>query len=134
MSLKTPTALVLEALQRVVAAPQHQPVLIAGFFSADYHQQVDGNTLDYAHFIQHMALLKQLTRSMTLEIVAVAGQGDSVLTHHRVRVEKRDGARSLIKVLAHFTVRDGKICACDELTQLLEGEHDDRDLGSRVSV
>jgi len=64
----------------------------------------------------------------------VAGQGDSVLTHHRVRVEKRDGARSLIKVLAHFTVRDGKICACDELTQLLEGEYDDRDLGSRVSV
>ncbi|CAI2479428.1 SnoaL-like domain [Serratia proteamaculans] len=134
MSLKTPTALVLEALRRVVAAPQHQPVLIAEFFSEDYHQQVDGNTLDYAHFMQHMALLKQLTRSMTLEIVAVAGQGDSVLTHHRVRVEKRDGGRSLVKVLAHFTVRDGKICACDELTQLLEGEHKDRDLGSRLSV
>ncbi|SPZ65358.1 Uncharacterised protein [Serratia quinivorans] len=84
MSLQTPTALVLEALQRVVAAPQHQPLLIAEFFSEDYLQQVDGNTLDYAHFMQHMALLKQLTRSMTLEIVAVAGQGDSVLTHHQV--------------------------------------------------
>ncbi|SQI32658.1 Uncharacterised protein [Serratia plymuthica] len=49
-------------------------------------------------------------------------------------MEKRDGGRSLVKVLAHFTVRDGKICACDELTQLLEGEHGDRDLGSRVSA
>ncbi|MBI3311734.1 MAG: nuclear transport factor 2 family protein [Serratia liquefaciens] len=134
MNPKTPTAVVLDALQRVVAAPQHQPVLIAELFSADYRQQVDGKALDYVQFVQHMALLKQLTRSMTLEIVAIAGQGDSVLTHHRVRVEKRDGRCSRIKVLAHFTVRDGKICACDELTQLLEGEHGDRDLGSRVSA
>jgi limonene-1,2-epoxide hydrolase len=95
---------------------------------------VDGKALDYAQFMQHMALLKQLTRSMALEIIAVAGQGEAVLTHHQVRVEKRDGGRSLVKVLAHFTVRDGKICACDELTQLLEGEHGDRDLGSRVSA
>ncbi|MFK3841790.1 nuclear transport factor 2 family protein [Serratia sp. NPDC087055] len=134
MTLKTPAAIVLDALQQVVAAPQHQPALIAEFFHADYHQQVDGKTLDYSQFVQHMALLKQLTRSMTLVFVAVAGQGDAVLTHHLVRVEKRDGGSSLVKVLAHFTVRDGKISACDELTQLLEGEHGDRDLGSCVSV
>lgn len=134
MTPKTSTALVLDALQKVVAAPQHQPTLIAKLFSADYRQQVDGKTLDYMQFVQHMALLKQLTRSMTLEMVAIAGQDDSVLTHHRVRVEKRDGSLSLVKVLAHFTVRDGKICACDELTQLLEGDRADRDLGSRMSV
>ncbi|MDT3251846.1 nuclear transport factor 2 family protein [Serratia sp. root2] len=127
-------AVVLDALQRVVAGSQHQPALIAELFSEDYRQQVDGKVLDYAQFMQHMALLKQLTRSMALEIIAVAGQGETVLTHHQVRVEKRDGGRSLVKVLAHFTVRDGKICACDELTQLLEGEHGDRDLGSRVSA
>ncbi|WP_346827163.1 nuclear transport factor 2 family protein [Serratia inhibens] len=127
-------AVVLDALQRVVACSQHQPTLIAELFSEDYRQQVDGKALDYAQFMQHMALLKQLTRSMALDIIAVAGQGEAVLTHHQVRVEKRDGGRSLVKVLAHFTVRDGKICACDELTQLLEGEHGDRDLGSRVSA
>ncbi|WP_421415440.1 nuclear transport factor 2 family protein [Serratia plymuthica] len=127
-------AVVFDALQRVVACSQHQPALIAELFSEDYRQQVDGKSLDYAQFMQHMALLKQLTRSMALDIIAVAGQGEAVLTHHQVRVEKRDGGRSLVKVLAHFTVRDGKICACDELTQLLEGEHGDRDLGSRVSA
>lgn len=127
-------AVVLDALQRVVAGSQHQPALIAELFSEDYRQQVDGKALDYAQFMQHMALLKQLARSMALEIIAVAGQGEAVLTHHQVRVEKRDGGRSLVKVLAHFTVRNGKICACDELTQLLEGEHGDRDLGSRVSA
>lgn len=134
MNENSSIAVVLDALQRVVASSQHQPALIAELFSEDYRQQVDGKVLDYAQFIQHMALLKQLTRSMTLDIIAVAGQGEAVLTHHQVRVEKRDGGRSLVKVLAHFTVRDGKICACDELTQLLEGEHGDRDLGSRVSA
>lgn len=134
MTSNTPTAIVLDALQQIVASPKHQPALIAEFFCADYQQKVDGKTLDYSQFVQHMALLKQLTRSMTLTFVAVAEQGNAVLTHHQVRVVKRDGSYSLVKVLAHFTVHDGKISACDELTQLLEGGHDDRDLGSRVSV
>ncbi|SQI32655.1 Uncharacterised protein [Serratia plymuthica] len=62
-------------LAAVVACSQHQPALIAELFSEDYRQQVDGKVLDYAQFMQHMALLKQLTRSMALEIIAVAGQG-----------------------------------------------------------
>ncbi|CAI0865660.1 nuclear transport factor 2 family protein [Serratia ficaria] len=133
MNPPTPLHRVLDALQQIVAHPQHQPALIAEFFSADYRQRVDGHTLDYAQFVRHMALLKQQTRSMALEVIAAAAQGDAVLTHHRVRVEKRDGTRSLVRVLAHFTVRDGRIRACDELTELLEGAHGDRDLGSRVS-
>jgi ketosteroid isomerase-like protein len=128
----TPEKIVLAALQQVVANPLHQPELIAEYFSHDYQQLADGNALDYAQFIQHMALLKQITQRMTLEVIAIAEQGETVLTHHRVEVEKRDGSRSSIKVLAHFTVRDGKICACDELTKLLSGSHEDQDLGSRV--
>jgi predicted SnoaL-like aldol condensation-catalyzing enzyme len=128
----TPLERVLDTLQQVVANPLHQPPLIAERFSEDYRQQVDGNSLNYQQFVQHMALLKQLTHRMTLEIIAAAEQGDAVLTHHLVQVEKRDGTRSKVRVLAHFRVREGKIYACDELTQLLEGARGDRDLGSCV--
>ncbi len=67
--------LVLTALQQIVANPEHQPELIANLFSRHYHQTVDGHTLDYPQFIQHMALLKQITCSMQLQILAIAAAG-----------------------------------------------------------
>lgn len=123
--------LVLAALQQVVANPEHQPEQVAELFSRDYRQNVDGNLMNYEQFMQHMALLKQITRSMTVDILAIAAEGMAVLTHHVVNVEKRDGSRSKISVLAHFTVSDGRIQSCDELTRLLTGSHADSDLGSR---
>ena len=131
MTQLTPQDIVLQALQQVVAQPLHQPAVIAEFFADDYRQTVDGKSLDYQQFVSHMALLKQITRRMTLRVQALAAQGNSVLSHHRVEVEKCDGARSEIQVMAHFTLCDGKIIACDELTRQLSGEHADRDLGGR---
>ncbi len=131
MTTHDASTVVLDALRQIVANPEHQPALIAELFSRRYRQTVDGNTLNYEQFLQHMALLKQITRCMTLEILAIAAEEENVLTHHLVNVEKCDGSRSQVRVLAHFTVRDGRIQSCVELTQLLAGEHEDRDLGSR---
>ncbi|MEC5317759.1 nuclear transport factor 2 family protein [Brenneria populi subsp. brevivirga] len=118
----------------MIASPDHRPASIAAFFDAEYEQWVDGNRLCYNDFLHHMALLKQVTRSMSLTILAAAAQGDDVLTHHRVDVEKRDGARSAIEVFAHFTLRNQRIYRCSELTRLVDGAGDDADLGSRVSA
>ncbi|WP_273868850.1 nuclear transport factor 2 family protein [Serratia odorifera] len=131
MNTSTPSEIVVRALQQVVASPEHHPAVIADFFSQDYQQQVDGHTLDYAQFVQHMALLKQQTRSMRLNVLALAEQGETVLTHHRVVVEKCDGRRCEVQVLAHFTLCAGRIVRCDELTHLLSGDSADRDLGGR---
>jgi hypothetical protein len=122
MTQLTPLDLVLDTLQQVVASPEHRPAQIAARFSAGYRQQVDGKALNFEQFEQHMALLKRQTRRMTLSV-----------THHLVELEKCDGSCSRVRVLAHFTVREGRICACDELTELLAGSPGDRDLGSRVS-
>ena len=57
---------------------------------------------------------------------------DSALhTHHHVKVDKKSGQRSEIAVMARFTLASGRILRCDELTHLLVGEREDRDLGSR---
>ncbi|WP_148875764.1 nuclear transport factor 2 family protein [Serratia marcescens] len=133
MTQLTPLNLVLDTLQQVIADPAHRPMQLAARFSASYRQQVDGNVLNFEQFEQHMALLKRQTRSMTLKVIAAAAKDEAVLTHHLVEVTKRDGTCSRVRVLAHFTVREGRICACDELTELLAGAPGDRDLGSRVS-
>ncbi|MCG8710761.1 nuclear transport factor 2 family protein [Brenneria sp. 4F2] len=123
---------VIQALHQTIASPVHNPALIAEFFDQDYEQWVDGNTLGYNDFLHHMALLKQVTRRMSLTILAVAAQGDDVLTHHLVDVEKPDGACSRIQVFAHFTLREQRIYRCSELTRQLSGDHHDADLGARM--
>ena len=35
------------------------------------------------------------------------------------------------KVIAVFEFKDQKLISCDELTHLIEGSNDDRDMGSR---
>ncbi|MBO2006860.1 nuclear transport factor 2 family protein [Serratia marcescens] len=132
MTQLTPLDLVLDTLQLVVASPEHRPTQLAARFSADYRQQVDGKVLNFEQFEQHMALLKRQTRRMTLSVIAVAAQGEAVLTHHLVELEKRDGACSRVGAGALHRAW-GRICACDELTELLAGAPGDRDLGSRVS-
>ncbi|ROP60052.1 SnoaL-like protein [Enterobacter sp. BIGb0383] len=123
---------VLEALA-IISEPAHSPERIASWFDPDYQQQVDGHVLNYAQFLIHMATLKTLTRRMTIDVKAIADNGDTVLTHHQVNVTKQDGQTSRIEVLAHFQCREGRIVRCDELTRLLTGDPADADLGQRVA-
>ncbi|WP_443086702.1 nuclear transport factor 2 family protein [Vagococcus sp. WN89Y] len=120
---------VAQALREIICHPEHSEAKIRDFFSADYQQYVDGETLDFAGFVSHMATLKRLTQAMDIELVAIAGQSSTVLTHHIVTV-KKEGQQSRIEVFAHFTLRDGLIIRCEELTRLVAGAAQDRLLGS----
>ncbi|WP_176193272.1 nuclear transport factor 2 family protein [Salmonella enterica] len=122
---------IINALRDIVCQQQHDETQIARYFSDEYQQQVDGKCIDYKGFIAHMELLKKLTCSINVSVLAIAAKNNDVLTHHRVYVEKKNGSRSVIDVLAHFTLRDNLIIRCEELTRQLEGDADDRDLGSR---
>ncbi|MEF3092635.1 nuclear transport factor 2 family protein [Raoultella scottii] len=123
--------IVMDALREIIPNPLHEEDKIALYFSPDYQQQVDGKSLDYRGFVGHMALLKALTTGMTLSVLAIAGDENTVFTHHHVKVDKKSGQQSEIAVMARFTLASGRIVRCDELTRLLVGEPEDRDLGSR---
>ncbi len=121
---------VIQALENVVCQSIHDERIIKTFFAPDYRQEVDGAELDYPGFVAHMATLKQATQSIMVKILAIAGEGNNVLTHHRVDVIKTNGESAVAEVFAHFTLKEGKIILCQELTRLLCGTGDDRKLGS----
>lgn len=120
---------VAQALREIVCHPQHNEAKIRDYFSPDYQQYVDGETLDFAGFVSHMAKLKQLTGAIDVTLTAIAGEGANVLTHHHVTV-KQAGRQSRIDVFAHFTLHNGLIIRCEELTRLVTGTAEDRLLGS----
>ncbi|UXY11534.1 nuclear transport factor 2 family protein [Kosakonia sp. ML.JS2a] len=123
------TQRVTQALQAIVCNPEHDEAKIREFFSPQYRQYVDGESLDFRGFVEHMAKLKQLAESIEVTMVAIAGQHQDVLTHHHVAVSKKGGGVSHVDVLAHFTLQDGMIIRCEELTRLIQGAAEDSSLG-----
>ncbi|AMO47061.1 SnoaL-like domain-containing protein [Kosakonia oryzendophytica] len=117
------------ALHAIVCNPEHDEAKIRAFFSPQYRQYVDGESLDFHGFVDHMARLKQLTHAIEVTIIAIAHADQEVLTHHRVVVSKKAGGQSHVDVLAHFTLQDGMIIRCEELTRLIQGPEGDRSLG-----
>lgn len=126
-----PLNTVQQALLRVLSGSSFDEALLKQFFSERYIQIVNGKSLDYAGFVAHIKLLKEVTQRLELTLISMAAAENDVHTHHTVRAIKNDGAESEFEVFAHFEVEDGKIVSCRELTHQIAGAVHDEDLGSR---
>ena len=105
---------------------------VGEFFSPDYVQEVDGKRLDYSAFLDHVRLLKRTLDRATVTFENVVVDGSTIADIHVVDARKKNGERLRVKVLAFYTIEDGKIRRLEELTHQLEGRAEDRDLGSRT--
>jgi len=114
--------------------PQQDAATLSRYFASDYVQDVDGKRLDYDGFIDHARVLKTHLRSGRATIESLIVDGDTIADIHVIDAEKINGSRIRTKVIAFFSLRDGKIVRVDELTHLLDGEEEDRDMGSRTST
>jgi len=113
--------------------PRREVGDLTRYFTSDYVQEVDGKRLDYAGFIDHARVLKTHLRRGRATIKTLIVDGDTIADIHVIDAEKVDGNSVRTKVIAFFTVREGKIARVDELTHLLQGADEDRDIGSRTS-
>jgi ketosteroid isomerase-like protein len=105
---------------------------VGAFFSPDYVQEVDGKRLDYSAFLDHVRVLKRTIDRATVTFENLVVDGSTIADIHVVDARKKNGERLRAKVLAFYTVEDGRIRRLEELTHQLEGSPEDRDLGSRT--
>jgi ketosteroid isomerase-like protein len=104
---------------------------VARYFSPKYVQKVDGKTLDFAGFSDHLRAVKQAVTNVHVTFEEMVAEGNKVMDIHRVDADKRAGGKIATKIIALFVIEDGKVVLCDELTHLEEGVDKDKDLGSR---
>ena len=107
--------------------------VIAKYFSPSYIQYVDGETLDYKQFIDHMKYQKSILSSVKVSIESCCCEENKICTAHIVDAMKKNGDRVSIKVIAIFETKEGKIVLCDELTHLIKGAPEDQNIGSMRS-
>lgn len=105
--------------------------VVAKYFSKDYIQYVDGKTLDYQQFIEHLHTQRKTVYNIRFTFEHLVSEGDKVVSIHYPEADKRSGGRIKAKVIALFIIKNNKIILCDELTHLIVGDKEDHDLGSR---
>ncbi|GGA79303.1 hypothetical protein GCM10011491_03170 [Brucella endophytica] len=122
----------LRRLFAALADPAATSEQFAELLTPDYIQRVDGKEIDYAGFLSHMAALRAHLASVDITFEHIVTDGHSAATVHLVDAVKTNGQHSRFKVIAYYQFQGKRVCLIDELTHLLEGDAQDRDLGSRV--
>ncbi len=99
-------------------------------FSPQYRQRTDGTWVDRPGFVRHIAHLRAIVESATVEVIDEFIDGRRYADRHLVTVIKRDGGRSVHEVSLFGELDDeGRFVRVEETTLMLTGGEADRGLG-----
>lgn len=103
---------------------------ILNFLTPDYRQYVDGREMTLDDFQAHTQALRNTLDTLEINIQHIVCAEEKAATVHVARAIHHSGEQSLIKVVAFYQFRDGRICLVDELTHLQTGSEKDQMLGA----
>lgn len=101
------------------------------YFHPDYTQYVDGKVLKFDDFVAHIKSLKSTVNQVKICFEHLIEDGNKVCSVHYPEAKKDNGMIIKAKVIAMFEFKGDQLILCDELTHLIEGDKEDKDLGSR---
>jgi hypothetical protein len=104
---------------------------LAKYFSPNFIQVSDGHSLGYKDFLVHVGELRNVMKSINFKIEQIASENGLVATHHIATGIKQNGKTVKTEFFAFFTLKDNKIVNCQEVSRMLQGENEDKDLSYR---
>jgi len=106
-------------------------VAIARHFAPTYRQRTNGKWDNYAEFAEHIAYLRKVVVSGSVEVHEELSDGTLYSDRHTIFVTKNDGTtvRTEVYLFGEFAA-DGRFLRVEETTLMLEGSEADRHLGS----
>lgn len=132
-STESNKALVRQMFRDVLETDSFDERVILRYFSPAYVQRVDGKTLRFPEFVDHVRELKHTVTNLRFTFEEMIAEGEKVMEIHRVEGEKRAGGKFTVRLFSLWEIGKGKIISCDEISHVEGGAPEDRDLGSRTS-
>lgn len=91
-----------------------------GLFSPDFHLWANGVTRDLNGLIAHFDELEKTAPVRTIDFIKVVAEADTVFTQHVVTVALTEDTSKVVDVFARWTLINGQITDCQELTRQRE--------------
>jgi len=99
-------------------------------FTPGYRQRTDGRWDDRTQFLTHIAHLRDIVASGSIQVHDELMAGDRYADRHTVTVHKTNGSAVRMEVYLFAELApDGRFERVEETTLMLEGADADRDLG-----
>lgn len=122
--------LVKTFLQAVLENENFKPDVVKNYISEDYIQLVDNNPpMNSQAFIEHMVAQKKIIPKVNVTFLEIIAEGDKVAEIHLVKAKKKNNEIVEGKVIAFWTIKNGKITKCEELVKITKGNKEDEKLG-----
>lgn len=105
---------------------------VSQYFSPDYIQVTDGLQSNLNEFLNHLLTLKSIVKSLSQSPFypfLYDEEEEAATLRYDVNVEKKTGEKGKVEVIAIFTLINGKIIKCHELTHVIENKEEFRDIG-----
>ncbi len=100
-------------------------------FTPGYRQRTDGQWVDRAGFIEHIAHVRTLVAEGSVEVHDELYDGTKYADRHTVNITKKDGSTVLTEVYVFADLAsDGRFSRIEETTLMLQGSEADRNIGS----
>lgn len=129
--MKDNKAVLKQIFDEIFVNPVYNEEAIHKYFATGYRQEVDGKVLGFEQFCKHVAIQKETVKSMTIDFQTIISEGDIVFSNHLVNATTKSGSSGKIRVIAEFRFTNGQVIYCNELTHMISGNPEDRDIGSR---
>ncbi|KAJ4128911.1 hypothetical protein NW768_007434 [Fusarium equiseti] len=101
------------------------------FFTPNYTSLVDGKSVNFEEFVQHMEHLRKITTAISVKSTHYLCDGNQLAERHIATVEFENKPTAKFEVFLIATVNeDGRIEHLVETLRQFEGLEEDKDLGS----
>ena len=105
---------------------------VSRYITDDFVQVADEHVRDRLAFDAHLEALRADVSDVSFEFTTVFAEGDQICDIHTARGTGKDGEPFALKLIATYTLRDGKVARIEEMSCLLNGAEEDRDLAYRL--
>ncbi|RFN54361.1 hypothetical protein FIE12Z_1487 [Fusarium flagelliforme] len=101
------------------------------FFTPNYTSIVDGKSVNFEEFVQHMEHLRKITTAISVQSTHYLRDGNQLAERHIATVEFANKPTARFEVFLFARVNeDGRIENLVETLRQFEGLEEDKDLGS----
>ena len=122
--------LIKSFFQAIFENENFKPEIVKDYLSQDYIQIVDNNPpMNYQDFINHIITQKKIIPKANITFTEFVAQGDKVAEIHLVKANKKNNSLVEAKIIAVWTIKNGKITKCEEMSKILTGTKEDEKLG-----
>lgn len=85
---------------------------------------------NFDQWVKHQKDIKSTVKLMKPTFDLLIAEGNEVATIYRIHLVKNDGTQLDVKDMGFFKIKDHKIVYVEELTGLIKGNKEDKDIGS----